>query len=287
MTHDVQFLASRNQYAKTNLKKKREMIFASPVTGDGNVFFSYGSADIRFQATNTYAGTTLVACESWLYVEGAGTLGAGDVVVANGWAPDSNTRSDMAKIIFNGKSNYAMGNAFSGDGMIEIVSSSLVFSNDVSIGKLKFDANSSAVFGGAVAASQKLTFPAGAAMSALEGAAPTLTVTNGTVFAGSLADIDIVVDGVVTNRGPLAVTHVDSSRRIDTMVIDGDAVFEGVTFTLAPEAMDAARPGTHAILSVTGSVEGEPTFSTGKYVVVRDGNTWSVLKSIGLQIIVR
>ena len=284
---DVQFVMSRNQYAKTNLKHSREMIFASSVSGEGNVLMPFGSGDFRFQARNTYSGTTLVACESWLYVEGEGTLGMGDVVVTNAWAADSNTRSDMAKIIFSGKADYAMGNAFSGDGMIELRGSSLVFSNDVSVGKLKFDVNSSAAFGGAVAASKELTFPAGAEMSALAGATPSLTVANGTVFAGSLADIDIAVEGVVTNRGALAVTHVGQSRRIDPIVIDGDAVFENATLSLSPEAIAAARPGRHAVLSVTGTVDGEPSFSAGKYEVARDGGTWYVEKPIGMRIFVR
>lgn len=285
---DVQFVMSRNQYAKTNLKHAREMIFASSVSGEGNVLMPFGSGDFRFQAKNTYSGTTLVACESWLYVEGEGTLGMGDVVVTNAWGADSNTRSDMAKIIFSGKADYAMGNAFSGDGMIELRNSSLVFSNDVSVGRLKFDANSSAAFGGVVAASSGLVFPAGAEMSALAGATPALAVTNGTVFAGMLRDIDISCDGVITNRGTLAVAHIGANKRLDPIVIDGDAVFENATFEISGIA--DAMGGTHTVLSVTGAVEGEPTFSfpEGKvYAVTRTGNDWSIEKKAGLVLFVR
>ena len=286
--HDVQFMASRNQYSKTNLKKTREIVFASPVSGDGNVLFPYGSADIRFQAANTYRGTTLVACESWLFVEGAGTLGAGDVVVTNAWAADSNTRSDMAKIVFSGKAGYAMGNRFSGDGMMEIKNSSLVFSNDVSIGKLAFDANSSAEFGGVVSASTKLTFPAGAAISAVEGMSPSLAVPNGAVLAGSISDVDIACNGVVTNRGTLAATRIGADRRLDPIAIDGDVVFEGTVVSV--RGFGDALGGPQTILSVAGTVEGEPTFvfpETKAYAVTRTGNTWSFTKPGGLSITIR
>ncbi len=49
----------------------------------------------------------------------------------------------------------------------------------------------------------------------------------------------------------------------------------------------AARTGRHAVLSVTGTVDGEPSFSAGKYEVARDGGTWYVEKPIGMRIFVR
>ena len=125
-------------------------------------------------------------------------------------------------------------------------------------------------------------------MSALDGASPTLTVTNGTVFAGTLRDIDISCDGVVTNRGTFAVTRVDANRRLDTIVIDGDAVFDNAKLEISGIA--DAMGGTHTVLSVTGAVEGEPTFSfpEGKvYAVTRTGNDWSIEKKAGLVLFVR
>ena len=250
------------------------LTFNGAIEGSGNVVFPAGSLNIYFNAANTYAGSTTLS-NGTLCVQNNGTLGKGDVGV-------------YGTIQFSNKSGYAMGNAFSGTGDMKLVNSSLVFSNDVSIGTLTFDANSSAAFGGAVSASTRLTFPAGAEMSALDGASPTLTVTNGTVFAGNLSDIDIVCDGVVTNRGTLAVTRIGANKRLDPIVIDGDAVFENATFEISGIA--DAMGGTHTVLSVTGAVEGEPTFSfpEGKvYAVTRTGNDWSIEKKTGLVLFVR
>ena len=125
-------------------------------------------------------------------------------------------------------------------------------------------------------------------MSALDGATPTLTVTNGTLFAGSLADIDIVCDGVVTNMGTLAVTRIGANKRLDPIVIDGDAVFEDATFEIS--GIEEAIGGKHTVLSVTGAVEGEPAFAfpEGKvYAVTRTGNDWSIEKKAGLVLFVR
>ena len=260
--HNVQFCGNGQYFLNFN----------GPIDGEGSIYLPMGSVDVRFNGTNTYVGATVVNSGT-LCVRNAGTLGFGDVTVG-------------ATLRFENKAGYAMGNAFSGTGNMNIVNSSLVFSNDVSIGTLTFDANSSAAFGGAVAATAKLTFPAGASLSAVDGTSPTLTVPDGAVLAGAISNVDVAVAGVVTNRGAIAVSRVDAARRIDPVVLDGDAVFSGATFTLAPEALAAAKPGTHVLLSVTGSVEGEPAFSTGKYRVVRDGNTWSVTKPGGLSIVI-
>ena len=273
--HKVVFKGYNNQRKNSQYKR---IYFNGPIDGDGQIQFLTGEQDVYFKGTNTYAGATVVEAYHLLHVTQYGTLGFGDVQV-NG---------ANAYLNFENKADYAMGNAFSGTGNMKLVNSSLVFSNDVSIGTLTFDANSSAAFGGAVSASTRLTFPAGAEMSALDGASPTLTVTNGTVFAGTLRDIDISCDGVVTNRGTFAVTRVDANRRLDTIVIDGDAVFDNAKLEISGIA--DAMGGTHTVLSVTGAVEGEPTFSfpEGKvYAVTRTGNDWSIEKKAGLVLFVR
>jgi len=273
--HKVVFKGYNNRRKNSQYKR---IYFNGPIDGDGQIHFLKGEQDVYFRGTNAYAGATVVDDYHLLHVTQYGTLGFGDVQV-NG---------ANAYLNFENKSGYAMGNAFSGTGNMKLVGSSLVFSNDVSIGTLTFDANSSAAFGGAVSASTRLTFPAGAEMSALDGASPTLTVTNGTVFAGNLSNIDIVCDGVVTNRGTLAVAHIGANKRLDPIVIDGDAVFENATFEISGIA--DAMGGTHTVLSVTGAVEGEPTFSfpEGKvYAVTRTGNDWSIEKKAGLVLFVR
>ena len=284
--HDVQFQSSYNANNSNRGYYKCTMNFDSSIDGDGSIHFPYNTLDAYFNKANTYSGATHIAHDTRLYVVGEGTLGKGPVTV--NLTVMHNGVYKEAMLTFKNKSDYAMDNLFSGNGTIALSNSSLVFSNDVSIGKLTFDANSSAVFGGMVSASTKLTFPAGAEMSALEGATPTLTVTNGTLFAGSLADIDIVCDGVVTNMGTLAVTRIGANKRLDPIVIDGDAVFEGATFEIS--GIEEAMGGKQTVLSVTGAVEGEPAFAfpVGKvYAVTRTGNDWSIEKKAGLVLFVR
>ena len=196
--------------------------------------------------------------------------------------------STNALVRFSSRDGLAIGNVFSGEGTLSLVSSSLVFSNVVSVGTLTLDASSSAVFGDDVSALYKATLPSGASVSALDGATPVLSVPGGTVFAGMLSDIDISCDGVVTNRGSLAVTRVGANKRLDPIVIDGGAVFENTTFEISGVA--DAMGGTHTVLSVTGAVEGEPTFvfPEGKvYEITRAGNDWSFSKPAGFVLLVR
>ena len=267
---------------KTSNPSYRKTVFESAIDGDGSIMFQDSAADSQvrnwyFSAANSYVGETDVGTNNYLYVQDSGTLGVGDVSI-----------STNALVQFSSRDGLAMGNVFSGEGTLSLVSSSLIFSNSVAVGKFTLDADSSAVFGDDVSALYKMTLPSGAAVSALAGTTPSLTVPNGTVFAGTLRDIDISCDGIITNRGTLAVTRVGANKRLDPIVINGDAVFENTTFEISGIA--DAMGGTHTVLSVTGTVEGEPTFvfPEGKvYEITRAGNDWSFSKPAGFVLLVR